>query len=280
MRNVEAVEIEKMVEFLLIQASYKLPDDVKFALKRALSLETNQTAKEILNILLENAEIAGKGEFPLCQDTGMAFVFVEVGQEVYISHGSLKAAVFSGVEKAYRNGYLRKSVVMDPVRRKNTGTNLPPVLYTNLTDGDKIDITVMPKGFGAENQSRIKMMLPSASREELIRFVAEGVVASGSKGCPPAVIGVGMGGSFDGAACLAKKALLLPINKNNPDPYYREMEREILNQINASGIGPMGVGGKTTALSVRILTHPTHIAGLPVAYNYCCHSARHASATI
>lgn len=276
MREIEASQITSAVKQLFIKASYHLPEDVKNALLKAIQNETTNAAKQVLEILLENAQIAAQNDFPLCQDTGMAFVFVELGQDVHICGGLLEDAVNAGVEQAYDEGFLRKSVVEDPLRRKNTGNNLPAVIFTEIVVGDKIKLTVMPKGFGAENQSRLKMMIPATTPDEIVDFIANEVIASGSKGCPPAVIGVGIGGSFDTVAHMAKKALLLPIDGHNEDPFYADMEKKILEKINNSGIGPMGVGGKTTVLSVRILAAPTHIAGLPLAYNYCCHSTRHA----
>lgn len=276
MRKIEASQITSAVKQLFIKASYHLPEDVKNALLKAIQNETTNAAKQVLEILLENAQIAAQNDFPLCQDTGMAFVFVELGQDVHICGGLLEDAVNAGVEQAYDEGFLRKSVVEDPLRRKNTGNNLPAVIFTEIVAGDKIKLTVMPKGFGAENQSRLKMMIPATTPDEIVDFIANEVIASGSKGCPPAVIGVGIGGSFDTVAHMAKKALLLPIDGHNEDPFYADMEKKILEKINNSGIGPMGVGGKTTVLSVRILAAPTHIAGLPLAYNYCCHSTRHA----
>lgn len=276
MREIEASQITSAVKQLFIKASYHLPEDVKNALLKAIQNETTNAAKQVLEILLENAQIAAQNDFPLCQDTGMAFVFVELGQDVHICGGLLEDAVNAGVEQAYDEGFLRKSVVEDPLRRKNTGNNLPAVIFTEIVAGDKIKLTVMPKGFGAENQSRLKMMIPATTPDEIVDFIANEVIASGSKGCPPAVIGVGIGGSFDTVAHMAKKALLLPIDDHNEDPFYADMEKKILEKINNSGIGPMGVGGKTTVLSVRILAAPTHIAGLPLAYNYCCHSTRHA----
>lgn len=276
MREIEASQITSAVKQLFIKASYHLPEDVKNALLKAIQNETTNAAKQVLEILLENAQIADQNDFPLCQDTGMAFVFVELGQDVHICGGLLEDAVNAGVEQAYDEGFLRKSVVEDPLRRKNTGNNLPAVIFTEIVAGDKIKLTVMPKGFGAENQSRLKMMIPATTPDEIVDFIANEVIASGSKGCPPAVIGVGIGGSFDTVAHMAKKALLLPIDGHNEDPFYADMEKKILEKINNSGIGPMGVGGKTTVLSVRILAAPTHIAGLPLAYNYCCHSTRHA----
>ena len=277
MREINAFEITSAVKQLFIKANYCLPDDIKNALLHAKQNETSDSAKQVLDILLKNAEIAAQNDFPLCQDTGMAFVFVEIGQDVHICGGLLTDAVNAGVEQAYDEGFLRKSVVEDPLRRKNTGNNLPAVIFTDIVAGDKIKLTVMPKGFGAENQSRLKMMIPSTTPDEIVDFIADEIIASGSRGCPPAIVGIGIGGSFDTVAHMAKKALLLPVNEHNEDIFYADMEKKILEKVNNSGIGPMGVGGKTTVLSVRILSAPTHIAGLPVAYNYCCHSTRHAS---
>lgn len=276
MREIEASSITSAVKQLFIKANYHLPSDVKNALLLAKQNETTDTARQVLDILLKNAEIAAENDFPLCQDTGMAFVFAQIGQDVHICGGLFNDAVNAGVEQAYNESYLRKSVVEDPLRRKNTGNNLPAVIFTEIVAGDKIKLTVMPKGFGAENQSRLKMMIPAATSDDIVNFIADEVIASGSRGCPPAIIGVGIGGSFDTVAHLAKKALLLPIDKRSDDPYYADMEQKIMEKINSSGIGPMGVGGRTTVLSVRIFAAPTHIAGLPLAYNYCCHSARHA----
>ena len=280
MRDIDVSLITSNVKQLFIRASYHLPDDIKNALLLAQQNETTDSAKQVLEILLQNAEIAAENDFPLCQDTGMAFVFAEIGQDVHICGGLFKDAVNAGVEQAYDEGFLRKSVVEDPLRRKNTGNNLPAVIFTDIVAGDKIKLTVMPKGFGAENQSCLKMMIPATTPDEIVDFVVSQIIASGSKGCPPAVVGIGIGGSFDTVAHLAKKALLLPVDGHHEDPFYADMEKKILEKINNSSIGPMGVGGRTTVLSVRILAAPTHIAGLPLAYNYCCHSARHASIEI
>ena len=236
MREIEASQITSAVKQLFIKASYHLPEDVKNALLKAIQNETTNAAKQVLEILLENAQIAAQNDFPLCQDTGMAFVFVELGQDVHICGGLLEDAVNAGVEQAYDEGFLRKSVVEDPLRRKNTGNNLPAVIFTEIVAGDKIKLTVMPKGFGAENQSRLKMMIPATTPDEIVDFIANEVIASGSKGCPPAVIGVGIGGSFDTVAHMAKKALLLPIDGHNEDPFYADMEKKILEKINNSGM--------------------------------------------
>jgi fumarate hydratase subunit alpha len=210
----------------------------------------------------------------------MAVVFLEIGQEIQFTGGYIIDAVNSGVKKAYQNGYLRKSIVSDPIARKNTNDNLPAVIHTEITKGDKLKISVSPKGFGSENQSGIKMLSPSAGREGIVDFIVSGVIKSGSKGCPPCIIGVGIGGNFEYSALLAKKALMIPLDEKNPDDFYRNLEDEIMDKINSSRIGVMGLGGDITCLGVKILTHPTHIAGLPVAYNYCCHSCRHKSVVI
>ena len=205
----------------------------------------------------------------------MAVVFLDIGQDVHFTGGYYYDAVCKGVQKAYDLGYLRKSVVKDPFKRENTQTNLPPVIHTNIVPGEQVKITVMPKGFGAENLSQIKMMLPSSTEEDVIDFVASQVIQAGGKGCPPGIIGVGIGGTFEYAALMAKKALLVPLDQHHPDPFYAELEERICQRINQSKVGPMGISGNTTVLGVRILNYATHIAGLPVAFNYCCHSCRH-----
>lgn len=280
LRIIELSRIEEQIYKLFLEASYKLPGDIKKALNEAALSEDNSAAKNILDIVIKNYDKSAEMEYPLCQDTGMAVIFMEIGQDVHFSGGSLHDAVARGVERAYEDGYLRKSVVTDPLRRVNSGNNLPPVIHTELVKGDKVKMTVIPKGFGAENQSAIKMMLPSSSKEDVMDFIVNGVIASGGKGCPPSVIGVGIGGTFEYSAFLAKKALLTPLDQPHPDPFYKEMEEELTARINASNIGPLGIGGKTTTLGVKILSYATHIAGLPVAYNYCCHSCRHHSTTI
>jgi fumarate hydratase subunit alpha len=276
-RTIEASLIRDEIEKLFIQVNYHLPEDVKFRLEDARRQETHPVSKNILDILVKNYQKAAEGVYPLCQDTGMSVVFLEIGQDLHISGGSLKDAVSQGVENAYKNGYLRKSVVKDPFRRENTGNNLPPVIHTEITDGDQLKISVLPKGFGSENQSGMKMMMPHEGREGVIRFIVDGVVNSGGKGCPPCIIGVGIGGTFEYSAYLSKKALLKDLREPHPDLFYQEMEQEIMNRINESGVGSMGVGGKMTCIGVRILAYPTHITALPVSYNYCCHAARHKS---
>lgn len=280
MRKIDVLFVEKQVEKLFIEANYNLPNDVKKKLDEAIQKEDSPIPKNILKILRENYKKSENMIFPLCQDTGMAIVFLEIGQEIRFSGGFVLDAISRGVKKAYHNGYLRKSIVDDPLKRTNTNNNLPAIIHTELTKGDKLKITVIPKGFGSENQSALKMMVPSAGREAIIDFIVNGVIESGGKGCPPCIIGVGIGGDFEYCALLAKKALLIPLDRQNPNPFYNEMEQEILNKINESCIGSMGLGGKITCLGVKIVPFATHIAGMPVAYNYCCHSCRHKSVVI
>jgi fumarate hydratase subunit alpha len=280
MRKIDVNIITKEVEKLFINANYILPDDVKYKINDAISKEKNVLSKNILNILKTNYEKSEKMVYPICQDTGMAIVFLEIGQNIEFTGGFILDAVNNGVEAAYKNGFLRKSVVADPLRRTNTGNNLPAIIHTEFVKGDSLKISVLPKGFGAENQSAIKMFAPSDGKNAIIDFIVNGVIASGGKGCPPSIIGVGIGGDFEYSAIMAKKALLIPLDKPNSDPFYKAMEEEILNRINKSGIGSQGIGGYVTCLSIKILTYPTHIAGLPVAYNYCCHATRHASTEI
>ena len=262
---------EKIAE-MCIRANTALPADVLAALENARREEDGEIARDVLDVILENARAADP--VPICQDTGMACVFLEIGQDVHIS-GNLTEAVNAGVARGYTEGWLRKSVVRDPLRRVNTGDNTPALLYTELVPGENLRITVAPKGFGSENMSRIAMLKPSDGAEGVERFVLETVREAGPNPCPPIVVGVGIGGSFDKAAYLAKKALLRPLGTRNPDGCYADMERELLRKINALGIGPQGLGGKTTALDVLIETMPTHIAGLPCAVNVNCHVARH-----
>ena len=277
MRTLSVERIQQAVESLSIRACYHLPPDVKNALEGAMCTEPWQKAKTILCQLMENADIADKGELPICQDTGMACVFIELGQDVHLVGGSLHEAVNEGVRRGYQNGYLRKSVVADPLRRSNTGDNTPALLHVDLTDGEICRVTVLPKGFGSENMSRIKMLNPGDGVEGVKRFVLDTVKQAGGNPCPPVVVGVGIGASFDGVALLAKKALLREIGSKHPNEYYAALEEELLQSINQSCIGPQGLGGHTTALGVHINAHPTHIAGLPVAVNINCHAMRRAS---
>lgn len=279
MRSIDSKVIEDTVARLCIEANLRLPPDVINAIERAEKAEPWDGAKRILSLLGDNVRIASEKTLPVCQDTGMACVFVELGQDVHID-GDFEEAVDNGVRRGYGEGYLRKSVVCDPLRRVNTGDNTPALLTVKLTRGDKMRITVMPKGFGSENMSALKMLKPADGVEGVKNFVLETVEKAGANPCPPIIVGVGIGGSFDKAAYLAKHALLRPVNEPNPDEYYAALERELLEKINALGIGPQGFGGKTTALAVLIEAMPTHVAGLPVAVNISCHATRRASASL
>ncbi len=279
MRSIDSKVIEDTVARLCIEANLRLPPDVINAIERAEKAEPWDGAKRILSLLGDNVRIASEKTLPVCQDTGMACVFVELGQDVHID-GDFEEAVNNGVRRGYGEGYLRKSVVCDPLRRVNTGDNTPALLTVKLTRGDKMRITVMPKGFGSENMSALKMLKPADGVEGVKNFVLETVEKAGANPCPPIIVGVGIGGSFDKAAYLAKHALLRPVNEPNPDEYYAALESELLDKINALGIGPQGFGGKTTALAVLIEAMPTHVAGLPVAVNISCHATRRASASL
>lgn len=277
MREIFAEDITTTVAKLCVKACTELPEDVKQRIYECRSCESWQTAQDVLDVIIENFET--NGDIPLCQDTGMACVFVNVGQDVHII-GNLQEAIHRGVAIGYTDGHLRKSVVADPIHRKNTNDNTPAMIYTEIVPGDQIEITVAPKGFGSENMSRIVMLKPADGIEGVKNFVLETVENAGPNACPPLSIGIGIGGTFDKAAFLAKKALLRDMNAHHPNPYYAELEQELLNKINALGIGPQGLGGKTTALSVAVEVMPTHIAGLPCAVNINCHSARHAREVI
>ncbi len=279
MKNIDAKVIEDTVARLCIEANLRLPPDVINAIESAEKAEPWDGAKRILSLLGDNVRIASEKTLPVCQDTGMACVFVELGQDVHID-GDFEEAVNNGVRRGYGEGYLRKSVVCDPLRRVNTGDNTPALLTVKLTRGDKMRITVMPKGFGSENMSALKMLKPADGVEGVKNFVLETVEKAGANPCPPIIVGVGIGGSFDKAAYLAKHALLRPVDEPNPDEYYAALESELLDKINALGIGPQGFGGKTTALAVLIEAMPTHVAGLPVAVNISCHATRRASASL
>lgn len=279
MRSIDSKVIEDTVARLCIEANLRLPPDVINAIERAEKAEPWDGAKRILSLLGDNVRIASEKTLPVCQDTGMACVFVELGQDVHID-GDFEEAVNNGVRRGYGEGYLRKSVVCDPLRRVNTGDNTPALLTVKLTRGDKMRITVMPKGFGSENMSALKMLKPADGVEGVKNFVLETVEKAGANPCPPIIVGVGIGGSFDKAAYLAKHALLRPVDEPNPDEYYAALESELLDKINALGIGPQGFGGKTTALAVLIEAMPTHVAGLPVAVNISCHATRRASASL
>ena len=279
MRSIDSKVIEDTVARLCIEANLRLPPDVINAIERAEKAEPWDGAKRILSLLGDNVRIASEKTLPVCQDTGMACVFVELGQDVHID-GDFEEAVNNCVRRGYSEGYLRKSVVCDPLRRVNTGDNTPALLTVKLTRGDKMRITVMPKGFGSENMSALKMLKPADGVEGVKNFVLETVEKAGANPCPPIIVGVGIGGSFDKAAYLAKHALLRPVDEPNPDEYYAALESELLDKINALGIGPQGFGGKTTALAVLIEAMPTHVAGLPVAVNISCHATRRASASL
>ena len=279
MREIKAAAVTEAVAALCIEAHAHLPADVEAALAAALAAEPWPLAKHTLGLLEKNLEMANACALPICQDTGMAVVFAEVGQEVHID-GDFEAAVNEGVRRGYGEGYLRKSIVGDPLRRVNTGDNTPAALHLRLVPGDKLRLTVAPKGFGSENMSRLAMLRPADGVEGVERFVLETVRLAGPNPCPPMVLGVGIGGSFDGVALLAKQALLRPLNEPNPDEYYAKLEKKLLAAVNELGIGPQGFGGKTTALGLAIETAPTHVAGLPVAVNVSCHATRRASAEL
>lgn len=281
MREISAALIKNTVKKLFIDANHELEEDEKCAIERAAKNEKSPVGQSILASLCENLIAAGEMRIPICQDTGMAVVFAEVGQEVHITDGGFEDAVNAGVAEAYTDGFMRASVVKDPVFcRVNTKNNTPAVIHTRIVDGDKIKLTALPKGFGSENMSALKMMMPSASREEIVNFVVETVRNAGSNPCPPIMIGVGIGGTFDYAPILAKIALARGINTENSNPDYAKLEKDILARVNALGIGPQGFGGDTTALGVNIEYYPTHIAGLPVAVNINCHVMRHKTAII
>lgn len=274
MREISSEKITQVVRRLCIEANCHLPGDVKCAIEKSHRGETWPQAREILERIVENYAIADRENCPICQDTGVACVFVKMGQEVHVQ-GNLAEAIHEGVRQGYRDGYLRKSVVRDPLDRVNTGDNTPAMIYYDIVPGDSFEITVAPKGFGSENMSQIKMLKPSDGLQGVKDFVVQVVKDAGPNPCPPIVVGVGIGGTFDKAALLAKKALMRHAGEPNPVPFYAELEQELLEKINALGIGPQGFGGKTTALAVHIEQMPTHIAGLPVAVNINCHVTRH-----
>ena len=279
MREIKAAAVADAVAALCIEANAHLPADVEAALAAARAAEPWPLARHTLGLLEKNLEMACACDLPICQDTGMAVVFAEVGQEVHID-GGFEAAVNEGVRRGYGEGYLRKSIVGDPLRRVNTGYNTPAALHLRLVPGDKLKLTVAPKGFGSENMSRLAMLRPADGVEGVERFVLETVRLAGSNPCPPMVLGVGLGGSFDGVALLAKQALLRPLDTPNPDGYYAALEKKLLAGVNSLGIGPQGFGGRTTALGLAIEAAPTHVAGLPVAVNVSCHATRRASAEL
>ena len=279
-RKINAREITETVKMLFMDCNYFIGEDILNALEKARENETSDTAESVLSQIIENDKIAAEEEIPMCQDTGMAVLFVEYGDKVFID-GDFEQAVQQGVREAYTDGYLRKSVVDDPVfDRINTKDNTPAIIHTRIVSGDKIRITAGGKGFGSENMSAIKMLTPSYGVEGVKSFILDTVRAAGPNPCPPIVVGVGIGGTFERAAQLAKKATFRSIDTSNPDERYRALEKELLDEINKMGFGPAGLGGKTCALGVNIETSPTHIAGMPVAVNICCHAARHKTAEI
>ena len=276
MRTIQVSEITKNIKEMCIEANHFLSKDMDEALKKATATEKAPLGKQILCQLQENLKIAGEDMIPICQDTGMAVIFMEIGQDVHFEGGLLEDAINEGVRQGYVEGYLRKSVVGDPLIRDNTKDNTPAIIHYQMVSGDKVKITVAPKGFGSENMSRVFMLKPADGIEGVKNAILTAVNDAGPNACPPMVIGVGIGGTFEKCALMAKKALTRPVNEHSPIPYIAEMEQELLDKINHSGIGPGGLGGTTTALAVNIDTYATHIAGLPVGINICCHVNRHA----
>ena len=280
MRDIHYNEIAEAVEKLCIRAAVWLPADIAMQIECASEVEVSPAGSSALEDIMENFKYAAQNGLPICQDTGMTVVFAEVGQEVHISGGAFEDAINEGVRRGYINGLLRKSVVADPLRRVNTEDNTPAVIHTKLVPGDKLKITVAPKGFGSENMSKMKMFLPSNTQQQIIDFITECVSEAGAQPCPPVIVGVGLGGTVEKAAILAKQALSRPVDTRNADKYYADMEMKCLEQINSLGIGPQGFGGNTTALAVNIEVYPTHIAGLPCVVNIGCHATRHAESVL
>lgn len=280
MKNIQVSEITRNIKEMCIEVNHQLSPDMERLIDRAAEKEESPLGKQILDQLKENLAIAREDRIPICQDTGMAVVFLEVGQEVHFEGGSLEEAVNEGVREGYQEGYLRKSVVKDPLIRENTKDNTPAVVHYTIVPGDKVKITLAPKGFGSENMSRIFMKKPADGIEGVKDAVLTAVREAGPNACPPMVIGVGIGGTFEKCALMAKQALARPADKESEIPYVRDLEKELLEEINRLGIGPAGLGGSTTALAVNINTYPTHIAGLPVAVNICCHVNRHITRTL
>ena len=280
MRTIDVAEITENIKEMCIEANHFLAQDMSAAMKSAADAEKLPHGKQILCQLQDNLKIAGEDMIPICQDTGMAVVFVEIGQDVHFTGGSLEDAIHEGVRRGYVEGYLRKSVVKDPLIRENTRDNTPAIIHYEMTAGENVKITVAPKGFGSENMSRIFMLKPADGIEGVKDAILTAVKDAGPNACPPMVVGVGIGGTFEKCALMAKKALTRPVDEHSEIPYVKELEEEMLDKINQTGIGPGGLGGSTTALAVNINTYPTHIAGLPVAVNICCHVNRHAVRTI
>lgn len=280
MREIEAAAVTRAVERLCGEANYYLNEDILRALQNGMNNEISDTGRNVLSQLVENASLAREKQMAICQDTGMAVVFVELGQDVHISGGSLAEAINEGVRRGYKNGYLRKSVVRDPVERVNTGDNTPAVIHYDIADGENVRIIVAPKGFGSENMSGVKMLKPSDGLEGIKSYILDVVDRAGPNPCPPIVVGVGIGGTMEKAALLAKKALLRPVDESSEVEYVKQLETDLLKAINSMGIGPAGLGGRITALGVNVEVYPTHIAGLPVAVNISCHVTRHAEVVL
>lgn len=280
MREIDLAQITSTIKEMCIEANHFLSKDMECALENAKQSEEAPLGKQILEQLQENMKIAGEDMIPICQDTGMAVIFMEIGQEVHFQGGVLEDAINEGVRQGYVDGFLRKSVVKDPIFRENTKDNTPAIIHYEMVPGDKVKITVAPKGFGSENMSRVFMLKPADGIEGVKNAILTAVKDAGPNACPPMVVGVGIGGTFEKCALMAKKALTRPVNEHSSIPYVKELEEEMLEKINRAGIGPGGLGGTTTALAVNINTYPTHIAGLPVAINICCHVNRHAVRTI
>ena len=280
MREIHVNEVTALVRRLCMEANYYLPADVRASYEKGMAEEKSPLGREIFAEMLRNCQLACDHDVPICQDTGSAILFAEVGQDVHLTGGAFEDAVNEGVRQGYVDGYLRKSIVSDPLRRVNTDDNTPAFLYTRIVPGDKISITCAPKGGGSENMSALKMFTPAATKEDIVDWIAQTVVSAGSNPCPPVILGVGLGGTADKAAALAKEALLRPVGQFSEDPLYAEMEHRILDRVNASGVGPQGLGGTVTALSCAILPFATHIASLPCAVSIGCHVTRHAEGTL
>ncbi len=280
MREIKTEKIIEAVKDLSMAANYNLGEDVWKALETSLEKEESPAARVALEYIIQNNRIARDEKVAICQDTGFAVIFIELGQDVHVTGGDLNEAINEGVRQGYQEGYLRKSIVADPLNRKNTGDNTPAMIHTSIVPGDRLKITLAPKGGGSENMSTVKMLAPAAGAEGIKDFVVEWVKEAGANPCPPIVVGVGIGGTFEGVAMLAKKSLLRPLGSRNPDPFYAAMEEELLERINKLGIGPQGFGGRTTALDVHVETYPCHIASLPMAVNIQCHACRHESVEI
>jgi len=280
MKAVEVQQVTALVRRLCMEANYFLPADIRQAFVKGQQDEQSPLGRTIFDEMLTNCDLARDNSVPICQDTGMAVIFAEVGQEVHLVGGAFEDAIQEGVRQGYIDGYLRLSTVSDPLRRINTNDNTPAILYTSLVPGDRVTITVAPKGFGSENMSALRMFTPAATQQQIVDYIADTAIQAGSNPCPPIIIGVGLGGTSDKAAYLAKRALLRPVDETNPDPLYAEMEQAVLEKVNASGVGPQGLGGTVTALACCILPFGTHIAGLPCAVNLSCHVTRHATGSL